>query len=384
MKTILLVLFLMITYQCQIAAATSYPVLYVRPSGIATWPCGTSIATSCKSIATAVTNANYYDTTTIKVAQGDYAESIYLNNVDLPDSKTGRLNIEGGWNQDFTAQSTDPAKTRVTPSTNNAIIHIALPGLWYRAGLRLAYLTFQGISDLQRLGLTAYAAAGSTIDLAIERCRVVSFRGTGLQLTTDNAAKMIVAVNETTIQNNQQVGSPWPGAGISVSAWNGSDIGITLTKNKIIANQAGTHGGGIYFFSDGDNMGTPSTLTATLENNIIAENQTQQSGGAIYTCANDGIINLTITNNTISDNLAVASIGGISFDSYGSAQITANLTNTIVWGSNDPATDSDIFINQYDSSTTTVNSYYSMIGIVQGDGFTSSYHGLHNIHLNPA
>lgn len=384
MKAMILVLAMMATLQYQIATATSYPVLYVRPSGIAFWPCGISIATSCKNIATAVAHANDYATTTIKVAQGDYVERVNIDNVVLPASKTGRLTIEGGWNTDFTAQSADPTKTRVIPFDNQAVINISLPGLWLRVGLRLVYFTLEGTSDLQRLGLQAYSAAGSTIDLAVEHCRIVSFRGTGVSLTAENAAHMTVAVHETTIQNNHQVGPSWPGAGIFVATHDGSDIGITLTKNKIIANHAGLNGGGIYFYSDGDNMGTPSTLTATLVNNILAENQAKQSGGAICASANDGVMNLTLTNNTISDNLAEISTGGISFDSHGSAQITADITNTIVWGNTDHATDSDIFINQYDTSTTAVTSHYSMIGVVQGDGFTSSYHGYHNIHINPA
>jgi hypothetical protein len=385
MKAMILVVALMVTLQYQIATAASYPVLYVRSNGTATWPCGTSIATSCKSIATAVAHANDYATTTIKVAQGDYAERVSIVNVDLPVSKSGRLTIEGGWNPDFTAQSADPTKTRVTPSTSDVLINISLPGLWFRVGLRLVYLTLEGTSDLQRLGLQALSAAGSMIDLVVEHCRIVSFRGPGVSLTADNAAHMTVAVHDTTIQNNHQVGPSWPGTGISVSAWNGSDIGITLTKNKIIANQGGSSGGGIYFYSSGDNMGTPATLTATLVNNILAENQAEQFGGAIFASATDGVINLTLTNNTISGNLAAVATGGIAFDSHGSAQITAEITNTIIWGNTDPATNSDIFINQYDSSTTAVTSYYSMIGVVQGDGDTKNfYHGYHNTHLNPA
>ena len=97
MKAMILVLALMVTLQYQMAAADpTYPVLYVRPSGIATWPCGTSIATSCKSITTAVAHANDYATSIIKVAQGDYVESVLIDNVVLPASNTGRLTIEGG------------------------------------------------------------------------------------------------------------------------------------------------------------------------------------------------------------------------------------------------------------------------------------------------
>ncbi len=137
MKALILVLALVVTLQHQTATATSYPVLYVRSGGLVAWPCGTSIDNSCKSIATAVANANVYATTSIKVAQGDYAEQVDIRDVNLPASLSGQLAIEGGWNADFTTQSPDPTKTRITSSNDNAVINIT-PGTENKVGLRLA------------------------------------------------------------------------------------------------------------------------------------------------------------------------------------------------------------------------------------------------------
>ena len=186
MKALILVLALMVTFQCQISTAIAsypYPVLYVSSNSSNTDPsCGTSIASPCKSIATAVTHAYNCGATTIKVAQGNYLEQISIINILLPADKLGQLAIEGGWNADFTAQSPDPTKTRVTPSGNNAVIDIALPGMWFRVSLRLSYLTLKGTQDTHRVGLAASANSASTIDLDLEHCHIESFRGTGIEL----------------------------------------------------------------------------------------------------------------------------------------------------------------------------------------------------------
>lgn len=368
MKTLILVLALVVTLQYQIATAG---VLYVGSDGLATWPCGTSIANSCKNIATAVANANVYATTSIKVAQGDYAEQVDIRDVNLPASGLGQLTIEGGWNADFTTQSPDPTKTRITSSNDNAVINIA-PGTGHRVGLRLAYLTLRGTTNLQRLGLEAWASQ-STIDLDIEHCHVVSFRGQGISLVADTVGQATVTVQDTTLQGNYQVGSPWSGAGMYITSWSGSTVGVTLTKNTIVDNQA-IAGGGIYLYTNG------ATLNATLVNNIMAGNQTVADGGAINAAAaGDSIMVLTMTNNTINNNQANSQGGGILLSSLNTATITAELTNTIVWGNNN----SDIYINQNDLSTTTVTPYYSMVDIVAG--VTSSYKiGMHNLHINPA
>lgn len=380
MKALILVLTLVVTFQCQISAAIAsypYPVLYVRSDSSNTDPsCGTSIASPCKSIATAVTHAYDCGATTIKVAQGNYLEQISIYNINLPADELGQLTIEGGWNTDFTAQSPDPTKTRVTPSGNNAVIDIAIPGLWFRVGLRLSYLTLKGMQDSQRVGLQAIAASASTIDLDLEHCHIESFRGHGISLAANNVADITMMVDDTTIQGNYQYPSnqSWTGAGIYAGSYSDSTVTIILTKNTISNNQA-LSGGGIFLSSNA------ATVNATLINNILAENQADTAGGAISAFAGqDGTMQLIMTNNTISNNQAGSPAGGISFDSFNTAQITADLTNNIVWGNNN----SDIFINQYDTSTTAVNSYYSMIGVVQNDGVTSSYHGYNNIHINPA
>lgn len=369
MKALILVLALVVTLQHQIATATSYPVLYVRSDGLTDWPCGTSTVNPCKNIATAVTKAHDYATTTIKVAQGDYTEQIIIYDIDLPASRSGRLTIEGGWNADFTVQSHDPAGTRLSPE-GTQIIYVA-PKLWHIVGLRLAYLTLQRTTDEQYHGLNASLDSGSLLDLAIEHCRVVSFEGSGIFLAAITDSDMTVTLHDNIIRDNYKGASP--GAGVYVYADGGSTAEVTLTNNKIVENYA-ANGGAVYLYTSG------ATLNATLTNNILADNQADQSGGAIYFAAGGtGTMNLSLTNNTVSNNLATYPAGGILFSSSGSAQIIAELTNTIVWGNNN----SDIYINQYDTSTTAVNSYYSMIGVVQNDGVTSSYHGYNNIHKNP-
>ena len=371
MKVLILVLVLILTLQYQIAKATN-PVLYVRASdGVDNPGCGTSIS-PCKSITRAAANHDS-STTTIKVAQGDYpSEQIVIQN-DLPDTGSGQFSIEGGWNADFTIQSHDPSLTRTTPTDNHAVIHIA-PGTVHSVRLRVAYLTLQGTTDLQRYGLYAYSDYGSLTELGIEHCHIVSFRGNGISLGADTSSAMTVTVHDTTIRGNYQPltvppTSPWTGGGVYVSSYGNSTVTVVMTNNMIVANQAST-GGGIRFFTNG------ATLNATLENNILAENQAEeQRGGAISAEAfGNGIMDLTLTNNTISNNLAALGAGGISFYSGNAAEITARFKNTIVWGN----TLADICIDTVSSVPPIVNTDYSLIGVAVNSGgtYTSTSHNL--------
>lgn len=370
MKVLILVLALVLSLQSQIATADiSYPVLYVRSNGLPSWPCGTSVSAPCKNIATAVANANVYATTTIKVAQGEYAEQIYIVDT-LPADVLKQLAIEGGWNADFTVQSSDPSLTRLTSPNDNAVLSINLDVL-ESVDLRLAYLSFQGITDVQRRGLQALAI-NSTIDLVLEHCRVASFRGQGILLYADAGSAMTVTVHDTTIQGNYQrpVETPWPGAGLSATAYGGSTLDLTMTKNRIVDNQASS-GGGVYFATNG------ATLNAGMENNILAENQALSEGGAVAVAVGvSGTMELTMTNNTIINNQAATKADGLSLYTN-EGTIEAFLKNTIVWEEG-----TDIFMEKAGSSTLSLVADYSIFGeVINVNGTYEDKSS--NLHVDP-
>jgi hypothetical protein len=184
----------------------------------------------------------------------------------------------------------------VTPEGSQNI-YIA-PKLGHIVGLRLAYLTLQRTTDAQYHGLNASLDSGSSLDLDIEHCHVVSFENSGIFLAAITSSNMTVTLHDNIIKGNYQGAST--GAGVYVYADGGSTAEVTLTNNKIVENYA-ANGGGVYFYTSG------ATLNATLNNNILAENQADQKGGAIlFGASGTGIMNLSLTNNTISNNQATS------------------------------------------------------------------------------
>lgn len=228
------------------ASATQYDVLYVKPGGDDSKNCG-SVANACKTIGHAVDNARVYKAKTIKVAQGEYTEQIYISGDNLPASSSEKLSIEGGWSVDFTTQSHDPETSRVVASGNNAIVAIS-PDIWKTVSLRLAYLTFQGTADLQRIGLQAYASSQNIVNLTLEHCRILSFRGNGIVLGGDQLGELTAVLHDNVIQGNYQfpASNSWSGAGLYISAWNHATVDVTLTNNTIANNQGASGGGGTF------------------------------------------------------------------------------------------------------------------------------------------
>lgn len=360
MKKLVFVLALaLLPLQYRIAAAISYPVLYVRSNGLAGWPCGTSPSQPCQSIATAVDNANVYGTTTIRVAAGDYAEYIYISG-NLPVPHSGPLSIEGGWNTDFTVQSHDPALTRITPTYVYPYVLGINVGASELVDLRLAYLTLHGTSDLHRKGIDAGALTAGTINLVIEHCRLASFRGLALVLVGNSSSSLTFALEDSTIEGNYQLPTdPWPAAGINATLLGNSTGDFTLRRNRIINNQAVANGG--LYFKAGD-----ASLTATLENNILAGNQASGGGGGAISAetAGSGTMDLYLTNNTITNNTATIQGAGINFIAMDNSSLTAHLTNTIV-----RETGTDIFMQRFAGfNSINVTADFSIIGEVDDSG----------------
>jgi hypothetical protein len=349
--------------------------LYVRSGGVADWPCGTSIATACKNIATAVHNANVFASTTIKVAQGDYAEYISIDE-NLPTDPTKQLAIEGGWNADFTAQNHNPSLTRITPPTTGGVVVYVAPIMSHRISLRFAYLTLQGANDTHIGGFFLHPSTTNSItNLIVEHCRILSFRGQGFSVQPENSTTVTVTLDDNIIQGNYQLPttSSKAGAGIYVSAYNGSDVSLTLTNNTITENQALRTGGGIYCVP----VANGAKIDATLENNIIAQNKAMEFGEALGVYVdNGGIMDFTLINNTISENQAGDAEQGIYLYSRGNGALNVELKNMIVWGNG-----TDLHLRRHDASVLTVTSEYSIIGEEVNESAT--YTSTNNLNVNP-
>ncbi|MFH2122028.1 MAG: hypothetical protein ABIJ50_00885 [Pseudomonadota bacterium] len=369
MKILLFFLAVVIMLQNKTAHSETYPVLYVAPNGEATWPCGL-LSHPCKNIETAVAHANDYATTTIKVAQGEYLEHIYITS-SLPASPTEKLVIEGGWDSTFTTQDRDPLLTRLSPSANNAVVTIS-PSSGNHANLRLVNLSFYGLTDLQRAGIESIVI-GSTVNLEIEQGVIESFRGNGITLTTYDNGSITFILHDTIVQGNFQFpqNNPWPGAGVYVYVDNSGTAAVTMTNNRIVDNQTTSDGGGLYFACNN------GELHATLKNNLLAGNQGGY-GGAIYAgSSGSGTMTLDLVNSTISNNSAL--IGqGITLASNTTSTSQVYLKNSIVWQDG-----TDIRLRQIGASSLSLMADYSIVGevdITEGGTYDNKPT---NIHSDP-
>lgn len=352
MKLFVSVLFLALLLLPQHAPATSYPVLYVAPNGLSFWPCGTEATQPCKSIATAVSHANTYLTTTIKVAQGNYAEYIPIMG-NLPDSGAGQLTIQGGWDAGFSSRNNDPSLTTIIHETGRAQIFYLQPGTWARIGLRLESLTLQR-ADLSNINALYVDNFNGAVELSISSCLLRNCIGPALYLST-TAGTTILNVDRSRIENN--VGNA--GSGIMIFGFNNSTIDAIFTKNKFLNNSAGIYnGGGLYLMAS-----TGVVITSTLTNNIFAGNNAAMGGALALQASLTGKVSLTLTNNTITENHSQSGGGGILISSQDEGDASLNIQNSIVKGNTRATEMGDLHILQNSlTSSSSVTAGYSLIG----------------------
>ncbi len=222
------------------------------------------------------------------------------------------------------------------------------------------------------MGLSV-SSSHSAIDFTIEHCQILSYRGKAINLYATANSNLTFTLHDTTIQGSYQwpTSESWPGAGVSATSYDGSQLDVTMTNNNIIDNQALT-GGGLYFYV------SDATLNGTLKNNILAGNESN-GGGAIQAVAGGtGTMELILTNNTISNNIAPTKGVGISLYSAQTAAITAFLKNTIVWENG-----TDISMEEMESSTISLMADYSIVGEVNNVAGGTYTDKSSNIHVDP-
>ncbi|MFZ5798807.1 MAG: hypothetical protein ACOY3O_10315 [Thermodesulfobacteriota bacterium] len=336
------------------AAATSYPVLYVAPGGSGL-PCGSNPAQPCASIATAVDQAVTYSTGTIRVAQGNYAESVAIIN-NLPAVGVEQLVIEGGWNTAFSGRVNNPSLTAITHKAGLSTIFDLQAGTFENISLRLENLTLRGTSPGNSPAIQANNAAGS-VELALSSCVLRDCSGPAVLLSTSSNGNTVLQVDRTLIEEN---GNDL-GGGVMLYGYDHATIQADFTGNRFLNNTAGNYnGGGIYFMAS-DN----ANLTASLINNIFAGNSAEMGGALGLQASLTGTVDITLTNNTMVENHSQSGGGGILVSSQDEGDALVTIKNSIVWGNTRSTERGDLHLLQNDpTSTASATANYSLLGSV--------------------
>jgi len=200
------------------------------------------------------------DTDTVRVAQGLYLE----NDITINDSIT--VTIQGGWDTSFTSRSSDPGLTIIDGMGLDSVFYI-------------------------------YASYDETVSVTIE----------GLTIT--NGA-------------DSSGGGIYARARVGTSSTTDTILNLTLTNNRIVANQTYGSGGGIYVYADTRSDTVSALVDLKFNNNRIAQNVSSNYGGGVYvegfassSYSKKSLVRFNITDNEINGNTAEEG-GGVSIDLY--------------------------------------------------------------------
>lgn len=151
-----------------------------------------------------------------------------------------------------------------------------------------------------------------------------------------------VTVTDNNISNNSD------GGGLYIVPWNG-DV-VQINGNNIIGNSG--RSGGIYIAGN--------LFQTSIINNVVCKNSTSANqGGGLYIKAHG---QLTLTNNTISQNSAVENGAGLSVE-YSANDSQALIHSNIIWGNSASGDGRDIYVNN-DANNDLV---YSLVELLNND-----------------
>lgn len=345
----------------------------------------------------------------IQLAQGTYME-----NITITTSKT--LTLQGGWDSEFTSRSNDSSLTVIDGGGSDRVISIqADPGMTIKVTIE-GFMIRNGEAE-RGGGIRAVAfGPGATITLLLANNTIMgnvsNNRGGGISIESVRGSIDATLTNNTiseNIANNE-------GGGIRVESSSGGSAMVTLTKNVITGNtvthlmerQGGWDGGGIAAFASGSGTttlwlinnvitgnearwgggvfgyawGSDAVVAIRLTNNIIARNRAGWGAG-IFSCSGKtgpisqpgGSVMWTLTNNTITGNIASEGVGGVHLVSGSSlgdgGVISLSSLNDIIWGNTDPGGGGSqlmVHVVEGKSGVATAKASYSNIGFINSRG----------------
>jgi hypothetical protein len=226
----------------------------------------------CGTLNHAISQADSGDT--INVAGGvDIIAGANTNIVEIKPSSSLSLNIEGGWNSDFTARQIDMngynfsslARQHFDIIADGTQLDITI------SGFAMRYSSAENGGAIQVRSLN-----GGTANLTIESNKIVdnkAVRYGGGIYAYNNASTLILNLTDNLIMNNA---SDRAGGGVAVESFNTGSSTVTLTNNIIADNTARLYDGGALF------NGVNGVVTADLTNNTITHNSAAYYGGGFF------------------------------------------------------------------------------------------------------
>ncbi len=344
-------------------------IFHVSTLGNDSASCGSS-GSPCATIWKAINNADASATNTIRVAQGTYADYINIT------ASLTNLTIQGGWNNSFTSQNCSQTNTVVTNTTSTPLTIRADASESITATVQCLRISDQGHNQLRGISVSA-GGSGASINFTLENSMVDSFLLSGIQFSVTNSANIATTITNSTVSNNQQpINTGHGGAGLRFGATTSGNLSVQMDKNRITNNISLSAGGGILFSTE-----SLGHIGATMTNTIIADNSGSPGGGLLAQTYMDsgstGDIDLSMTNNTITNNESEGLGGGIYLQS-GANTISATLKNMIIWGNQGVGTGDDIYLSvaPFYGTVSGINIDYSIVGeteVVLGDYITGSH-----------
>jgi hypothetical protein len=213
------------------------------------------------SLQAAINAANPAIRVSILVAQG-----IYVENVVVRDCKA--LNIQGGWNSNFTARTGDRTETVLDGNLRGRVLDI-WAGSDETVDVTVEGLTLRNGHAEQGAGILARAQGGTVIlhlqSVIIAENRTnatVPFDGGGIFVeSTGQNSLTRLDVQETTIRDN----FARSGGGMAVNTHDSGQMEGHISRSQIIANTAQVFAAGIWINS---NIFGSKTVITFLENEI--------------------------------------------------------------------------------------------------------------------
>lgn len=309
----------------------------------------------CRTIGHALTQSDNFDV--IKVATGVYPESIVFGG-GFPRPIT----IEGGWGSNFVQRIDDPAAFTTIRGSGGA------PIFDLEAQATILLITIDGFT-LENGGGSAGGAIrarslsesgrtnGGSLELTVTNCRIQNSsagEGGGIALYSDpngpgqSTNFLFAELSNNRFRNDSATGRGGALYGRNLSA----RMVVHLFENEILENTAGEEGGALALISeDADAESTLemarnqligngatfvpggylkadvySSFDIDLENNIIADNGTAESGGGLFVRGDrGGVVDLRLLNDTFVGNQV-----GLYLSTNLDGQVIAGATNEIL------------------------------------------------------
>jgi hypothetical protein len=251
-------------------------------------------------------------------------DTTYHENILIETNK--EITISGGWDSTFTTQSPDPFLTRIDGDVDG-----------------------DGFGD-----------------------------GTVIALSAWTSERIDIGIRNLTIQNGHAFNpGAQNGGGIWAIASDGGQIELRLEDAVVAGNRAKEEGGGLYAHATG------GTMTLRMTNTLVVDNEATTVGGIEFFVDGAGSTGaLDLVNTTVARNRADWGGGLYAGGQYGGV-VTADITNSILWGNLSRTDGGDITHYQY-LGTATITASTSDIGTVEGvPGYSGVYNGIANISLDP-